>query len=314
LPKPPETVLSFASCDTTETFSPVPGEVFSISRRSDRLVLSGQAAGGCDSIINVNVTYNQLSFTSNTKYLCDEPLPTFSINFANQPGPYKVYLNQQLVSSNQALPYTTQLPAGDNEIILETPQGCADTLKVEVDALGFGPVVELVQVPLLDGFTQINVLAPNNSIYDLKWTPAATLSCNDCFNPVASQAPTTQYILSYKYGDDCLDTSSITILAVPNREINVPNVLVVGSANNGTFYIKLPQDVNALVKRMSIYDRWGNLMFNIKDVAAGEPSFGWDGLYNSQPVNPGVYIYLVELLVEGKSKVEVFKGDLTVLR
>jgi hypothetical protein len=42
----------------------------------------------------------------------------------------------------------------------------------------------------------------------------------------------------------------------------------------------------------------------------------WDGKYGQKEVAPGVYIYSVQVrhMVEGEEVVEVFNGDVTVVR
>ena len=42
-------------------------------------------------------------------------------------------------------------------------------------------------------------------------------------------------------------------------------------------------------------------------------SSGWDGTFNGQDVEQGVYVYIVEALFSDGS-VEIFSGDLTVVR
>jgi len=57
-----------------------------------------------------------------------------------------------------------------------------------------------------------------------------------------------------------------------------------------------------------IFDRWGNLIFRSED-----QSQGWDGKFNGKLVDPGVYVYQIEVLcVEGDTWTE--KGNITVLR
>ena len=57
-----------------------------------------------------------------------------------------------------------------------------------------------------------------------------------------------------------------------------------------------------------IYDRWGQLLFNSETTSSL-----WDGNYNNQPVNSGVYVYKVNVIYfDGKS--EVKKGTVTLVR
>ena len=48
------------------------------------------------------------------------------------------------------------------------------------------------------------------------------------------------------------------------------------------------------IKAFRIYDRWGNLVFERRDIAPNVPTEGWDGTFNNQLLFSGVYVYMVE--------------------
>ena len=94
-------------------------------------------------------------------------------------------------------------------------------------------------------------------------------------------------------------------------EIYIPNIFSPnGDGSNDEFIIQSNDD-QTILKSINIFDRWGNLMFAQKDVLLIQAQT-WDGKHNGSPVNPGVYIYIVQILVN--DKVEVYFGDLTVIR
>jgi len=46
---------------------------------------------------------------------------------------------------------------------------------------------------------------------------------------------------------------------------------------------------------------------------ASDPSYGWDGSFKGEPVNPGVFVYVVEVLfINGTN--EQIGGDVTIVR
>ena len=65
---------------------------------------------------------------------------------------------------------------------------------------------------------------------------------------------------------------------------------------------------------MRVYDRWGNLIFNNKDIPPNEPAQGWQGSMNGTFVVPGVYVYYLEIQIDGKLGVDKYSGDITVTR
>lgn len=64
------------------------------------------------------------------------------------------------------------------------------------------------------------------------------------------------------------------------------------------------------VKEMlfQIYDRWGNKVFESKDVKSG-----WDGTYKGKDAEPGVYAYYLDVTLYTDKKITQ-KGDITLVR
>jgi gliding motility-associated-like protein len=177
-----------------------------------------------------------------------------------------------------------------------------------------GPDVMLTQSPNPDGTIRINVIAPQNVIYDLRWSPASSLSCNNCFDPIANPAEKTTYTLDYKYNSDCEGQRMISVQRI-NTDITLPNIFSPdGDGSNDIFFVVLPENINGTVKNMAIYDRWGNQLFSAKDVPANQPSAGWSGMFKGDPVQPGVYVYLIVLQIDGKAGTDKYAGSITVIR
>ncbi len=66
-----------------------------------------------------------------------------------------------------------------------------------------------------------------------------------------------------------------------------------------------------VIKRLRVFDRWGNLVFEKLDVPADESAY-WDGYYNNEAVHPGVFLYDLEWeLADGSIGQRM--GSLTVL-
>lgn len=79
-----------------------------------------------------------------------------------------------------------------------------------------------------------------------------------------------------------------------------------GDGNNDIYSIIVGQDIQSMT--MSIYDRWGNLMVKSSDF-----DFEWDGSFNSQACNSGIYAYFVEVkYVDGSSS--TLSGNITLVR
>jgi gliding motility-associated-like protein len=64
---------------------------------------------------------------------------------------------------------------------------------------------------------------------------------------------------------------------------------------------------------MRIYDRWGELLYEGKDLAVNTSNAGWDGNFRGKQMPSGVYTYYVQVLfIDGE--VIPYRGDVTILR
>lgn len=69
----------------------------------------------------------------------------------------------------------------------------------------------------------------------------------------------------------------------------------------------------ALIKKFLIFNRWGEVVFEVYDAPPNDPAFGWDGNYRSHTFNAAVFVYLAEIeFIDGEK--EIFKGDITLMR
>lgn len=304
--------FNFATCD--ENFNEViGGTLFNKSNTSGLATIRNGAKNGCDSVVSVNLTFKNLDFSSATKYFCDGNDAMITLENANLNGPYQIELNGQIKTTVDALPFAISVDPGENITSIVTPDGCTAS-KTTVVQDNTKPEVELVKIPINIGVDQINTLVSNNEIYNLSWTPSTTLSCKDCLDPIASPTVTTIYELTYNYGVNCSDKRTIQ-LDRKNIDIVIPDIFSPNGDNtNDLFYLNLPEGVEAQVSEMSIYDRWGNLVFQSKSVPASNPAFGWDGNFNGRALDSGVFVYYIEVELAGSLTSEKFYGSITLLR
>jgi len=144
------------------------------------------------------------------------------------------------------------------------------------------------------------------------WEPADFLNCTDCVTPtINNQTQDLRYVVSatdrfgcsYDYPIDVRIRRIVKEIVYPN--IFSPN----GDGSNDSW--GLIQTDSQVIKSLTIYDRWGNKVFNALS-SPNEDKFSWDGNINNRPALPGVYVFLAEIN-EGSSR-KFLKGDFTLLR
>ena len=82
-----------------------------------------------------------------------------------------------------------------------------------------------------------------------------------------------------------------------------------GVGQNNHFYIIAPENFNGSILKMDIYDRWGNKVFEQKNLPFNDPSSGWDGNFKGTEVEQGVYVFVIEILDFSDNQTKKYYGD-----
>jgi gliding motility-associated-like protein len=144
---------------------------------------------------------------------------------------------------------------------------------------------------------------------EILWTPSVGLSCADCVSTEVLLSADQAYEILITDLNGCeyfLETK--VVVDVDDIGVVLPNIFSPnGDATNDLFEI---ESSIPFVYDLSIYDRWGNVVFNIEDAQSNEPKYYWDGRMNGQSVADGVYVFhfSVEALNINQS------GSITVIK
>lgn len=98
-----------------------------------------------------------------------------------------------------------------------------------------------------------------------------------------------------------------------NVAIYTPNIFSPnGDGNNEYFRPETSHAITAL-REMTIYDRWGNLVYSVESIADLSMWQGWDGKINGSDAITGVYVYIATYIALD-SEEETISGDVTIVR
>ncbi len=147
-----------------------------------------------------------------------------------------------------------------------------------------------------------------SAVTGYSWSPIPGLSCTDCPAPMLNTTDATDtlnvYTITIMYNNGCIVTASDTIrveTGVAAGDAFTPN----GDGKNDTFYI-LARGVAEY--HMTIYNRWGQLVYESTDSSAG-----WDGTYKGQPQASEVYSYFVSITFKNGQQTAK-TGTVTLIR
>jgi len=180
--------------------------------------------------------------------------------------------------------------------------------KVTID---LGPNLTVAQQDSVSIDLSTNV-SPN-AVESIEWSPYNGESCEGCytFEFIAMTSATISSMITDTSGCSAEDSMRLTVI-VP-RIIFVPNVFSPnGDGSNEKFTIYGRFNL-IRINKLNIYDRWGNQLFGAIDIPPGQESLGWDGKFNGEDMQPGVFVYTAELLYEDGVK-ETVTGSITLVR
>lgn len=95
--------------------------------------------------------------------------------------------------------------------------------------------------------------------------------------------------------------------------VYVPNTFSPNSNNNNdVFKIFTANNIDATIKIYSIYNRWGNLIYEAKNFPINSLQHWWDGSFDNEKLAvTNVFIYYVEVELEDGT-IDILKGDITI--
>ena len=134
------------------------------------------------------------------------------------------------------------------------------------------------------------------------WTPANSLQAATTLTPVASPSVSQVYVLHVVSNKGC-GIATDTMLVKVYQQVYIPNAFTPnGDGINDTWIIEtLAAYPGADVK---VYSRYGQMVFNNygKNIA-------WDGKFKGVQLNPGAYVYVIDL----KNNTPLIKGVVYLL-
>ena len=207
----------------------------------------------------------------------------------------------------------TNLGPGNYQIVLQDSRGCewvSGPIEIASVPELLAELDEKLELRLGEAANvDLNVSVPLNSLDTIIWSPLVDTASAGL--PVQEFTPYRSLQLQVEVIDTngCTAQDQILILVDRERHIYVPNIF---NPEQDRLTVFGGQDVVS-IEAFSVYDRWGNLVFENADFQPNDPGEGWDGRFKGQDLNPGVYIFtLTALFVDGE-RVQ-FSGDITIYR
>ena len=231
------------------------------------------------------------------------------INVSGGNGNYEYSLDDSYYQSENIF---QELEEGEYQVYVRDDSGCLTAQAVEVYS---NPKIEIYLAEIDSIFLGESViLDPGVDIMEIDsfaWSPTVDIRNPNELVVVVSPSITTIYYLDIYYGD-CMESREILIKVFPKEEVHIGNVFSPNNDNNNdVLYIQGVPNSTIVLKDFSIYDRWGNEIFQVSQPEFNNKSDGWDGQYRNKNVVSGVYVYQVNYIQDEQMQVKI--GTVTVL-
>ena len=214
---------------------------------------------------------------------------TKSNNYNNiKAGVYKLVVKDSVGCYNRPLSFTMVQPA-----VL--------TVKI-VPLSSFKDVIKIGQTVRFEGKTNRNIVAT-------MWLPNDTAMCKNCLTHAIAPTETTHLTLTVTDSAGCTARDTVILYVQPN--VYAPNAMNPDSKNGNQAFTIFSKD-NLPIRRLAIFDRWGEHVFEAKNIETNVLEQGWNGTFRSQRVQQGVYVFYAEIEVL-PGKTVILQGDVTVL-
>lgn len=204
---------------------------------------------------------------------------------------------------------------GNYTVVLTNANGCSTEEVIFIETLEIDPSYIDGEPEILFGNTatyETNDLGelPNISY---TWLIGDEVICDNCLTIEIEPTEDTELCMVASYSDNCFQEVCIDLKVIVETEVYVPNVFSPnGDGVNDHFKFQSNSD-NLMIESITIFDRWGELMFEAAGSINNEEAIMWDGTFNGTPCNSGVYIFVIKYLdIEGN--MEEKAGDITIMR
>lgn len=246
--------------------------------------------GGCDGSIRVD---SVLGGTSPYLFSVDGKVYTTAINLKNIcAGNYRFFI-QDAGGCN----YDTSFA------VLQDPQLA---LSIGVDTL----------IKLGDSVRLVAQVADTARIRRVIWQPLTDSSIRNntrSFTQLVRPLQQTNYKVTIIDSLGCSVTQHMTISLDKNRPVFIPSAFTPNADGVNDIFMVHAAPVVKQIRKMQIFDRWGEKIFERLNFQPNDPLQGWDGKIGTKLALPNVYIYWLEMeYLDGL--IEVIEGDFTLLK
>ncbi|MFZ4056806.1 MAG: PKD domain-containing protein, partial [Ferruginibacter sp.] len=297
---------SSLSCFTCET--PIAHPV-----NSTLYIVEGSSAFGCkksDSVwVNVSQPFH-LSVSADVA-ICKGTSTVLTASGANT---YSWAPANGLLSNASASVIAMPDTTTTYQVIGKGTQSCnADTAYILVTIKPLPQVDAGPDQIVMAGQTAQLLPTVSSDVISAQWTPASTVVQTNYPGATVMPQHSTVYQVEVTNGLGCKAVDSVKVGVLCNgSNLFMPNAFSPnGDGLNDVFF---PRGTGLFkIASLQIFNRWGETVFSRVSFQPNDAAAGWNGLYKGAPVNSDVFIYIIEVICENSTIMQM-KGNVTLIR
>lgn len=198
-------------------------------------------------------------------------------------------------------------------LIATNKLGCADTVDHPVNVAPPPTAIPVTNpLTIISGASTKLNMKYTGAITNYNWLPTTRLDCTNCPAPIANPQFTTRYVVEVRDRYGCKANGDISVQVIcTGQNFFVPNTFSPNSdGSNDIFYLRGTGLFR--VKVLRIFNRWGEIVFEKREIPVNNPSAGWDGTYKGKKASADVYIYQLEILCDNGEIIK-YSGNIALI-
>lgn len=198
---------------------------------------------------------------------------------------------------------------------LSTLQGCDSIVITTITTDGIAIEVSPHTAMIAEGQeVSITSTVSISDSFQLSWQPAADFSCTDCLDPVLTPSnPEIYRVTATDIPSGCSATAAIEVSFSACENVYLPNAFSPNQDGVNDRLELFATDCFTRIISWRIYNRWGQVVYEVNDRPLDISFRGWNGRVNDEFASQGVFSYHLVLERVGGTRKEMI-GEVVVVR
>jgi gliding motility-associated-like protein len=261
-------------------------------------------------VLPIPVSSVQISASATT--VCSGNMVDFTAvpsNGGDNPG-FQWMVDGGLTGRSASVYSSDSLGDGDQVMVVMTGSlQCSPPVNSNIIAMTVYPTPAIVLTPdtviAAKSSIRLNPVI-TGQIASYQWSPVTGLDDPGSPGPLAAPIVTTTYQLKVAAENGC--TASAKEMVAVFYDFFMPNAFTPdGDGRNDVF--RVPPSIPVAIRRFSVYNRWGGLVFSAANTGAG-----WDGRLDGKLQPAGAYVWVVEYIDPLTKNSMMRKGSVILIR